>query len=155
MSKSFPLFCFFHSLSPFQSSVCVCVCVCLRVRPGARGAGSNPPSRSRRSPPAVLAVLMSRPGAVPPTAGLGCRVSSEPPSRSKRSHTWATPQTGGENWLSEPWTEQSSAYSKLIFQSKAVWTLFECTHIWTTTWTNLICKGFFNKCYKRRHWLTT
>ena len=57
------------------------------VTPGASGAGSKPPSRSSRSPPAVPPVLMGRPGAPPPTAGLGCRGSSEPPSRSRRSHT--------------------------------------------------------------------
>ncbi len=57
------------------------------VGAGAKGAGYNPPSRSRRSPPAVFAVLLGRPAAELLTARLGCRVSSEPPSRSNRSHT--------------------------------------------------------------------
>lgn len=70
-------------LSLFQFLLVCEVCVFVYIWPGAGGVGSNPPSRSRRSPPAVLAVLSDRPG-----AGLGCRGSSEPPSRPKRSHTW-------------------------------------------------------------------
>lgn len=47
-----------------------------------------PPSRSRRSLPAVTVVLALPPGAECPAAELGFRASSEPPSRSSRSQTW-------------------------------------------------------------------
>lgn len=59
----------------------------LRLRPGVRGAGSKPPSRSRRSPPAMPLVLLDRPGAEPPVVEVGFRTSSEPPSKSSRSQT--------------------------------------------------------------------
>lgn len=58
-----------------------------RLRPGVSGAGSKPPSRSRRSPPAGPLVLLDRPGAEPPVVEVGFRTSSEPPSKSSRSQT--------------------------------------------------------------------
>lgn len=55
-----------------DTEMCVCLCVCETIRPGAAGVGSNPPSRSNRSPPAVFAGLETRPGAGIPTARLDC-----------------------------------------------------------------------------------
>lgn len=66
----------------------MCVCVCETIRPGAAGVGSNPPSRSNRSPPAVFAGLETRPGAGIPTARLDCWFCPESPRRSSRSQTY-------------------------------------------------------------------
>lgn len=61
--------------------------VCERIGPGVMGEVSNPPSKSRRSPPTVLPVLVDRLGPVLPTAVVGCKISSEPPSKSSRLQT--------------------------------------------------------------------